>query len=734
MIDFKGLPQPPDAPAAGSCVRVERPEAGLALVVLDPPHRKIAVFDVPLLRDLEAAIEGLAQDPKLRGLVITGREPLSFAAGADIETISRISDPELANKFVRSGQALFQRIHRLSRGGGGRWLVVAAVGGPVPGGACEIALACDRIVLADHPKSRIGLPEVQLGIIPAWGGTQRLPRRIGVAAALGAILTGKLHVPRQALRMGLVDRLTPPESLVRVASEIAMGRQACPYLGRSGMRKALIDRTALVTKFMANRAREQVLRETRGHYPAPLAVIPLITEAPRRDLEQGLAAEAAAVRPIATGEVARSLLGLFQLSDEAKKTGSLPDGKRAAPIERAAVIGAGIMGGGIAGLMAERGLEVRLRDLDRKQLDAAVVAHQAEIEKKRKRKQLARHEADGALDRLMVTTEAQGFARCQLVLEAVAEKLEVKRAVFRELAAQMDAEAILATNTSSLSVDAIAEGLPNPSRVVGMHFFNPPRKMPLVEIVRGPRTSEEVVRRTARLALDLGKTPVITKDVAGFLVNRVLGPYLDEALRLVGSGVDPDAIDRALVGFGMPMGPCELVDEVGLDIAMHAGASLEKAYGERMRATQILKPLLDGKELGKKTGKGLFTWRPGKSGKPEKDGVNARLARGSTRAMTADDIVDRCVLAMANEAVRCLAEQVVDGPRALDLATVFGTGFAPFRGGVLRYADSRGLAQVVERLERMRSEIEREGERLGRYEPAPLLAELARAGKKLHAA
>jgi 3-hydroxyacyl-CoA dehydrogenase/enoyl-CoA hydratase/3-hydroxybutyryl-CoA epimerase len=734
MIDFEGLPLPEDAPQPGACVRVERPEAGLALVFLEPPHRKMAVFDVPLLRDLQAALEELAKDGKLRGLVITGKEPLSFAAGADVETITRIKDPELASRFARSGQALFQRIHKFSRSGGGRVLVVAAVGGPVPGGACEIALACDRIVLADHAKSRIGLPEVLLGIIPAWGGSQRMPRRIGVTAALGAILTGKLHAPRQALQMGLVDRLAPPEYLVRVASDIAAGRVSCPYRGVSGLRKGLIDRNPLVAGLVERQARDRVMKETRGHYPAALAVIPLVVNAPRKSLEQGLADEAAAVRPIATGDVAASLLGLFLLSEEAKKSGNLPGGKKAAPIERAAVIGAGIMGGGIASLMAERGLEVRLRDLDRKQLDAAVVAHQAEIDKKRKRKQLARHEADAALDRLMATTEPRGFGRCQIALEAVAEKLEVKRAVFRELAAQMGDEAILATNTSSLSVDAIAEGLPNPSRVVGMHFFNPPRKMPLVEIVRGPRTSEEVVRRTARLALDLGKTPVITRDVAGFLVNRVLGPYLDEALRLVAAGVDPHAIDRALVAFGMPMGPCELVDEVGLDIAAHAGASLEQAYGERMRATQLLKPLIEAKELGKKTGKGIFTWRPGKAGKLEKDGVSRKLARGAQRPMGADDIVDRCVLAMANEAARCLAEQVVDGPRALDLATVFGTGFAPFRGGVLRYADSRGLGQVVERLERLRSEIQGEGERLGRYEPAPLLSELARAGKKLHAA
>jgi 3-hydroxyacyl-CoA dehydrogenase/enoyl-CoA hydratase/3-hydroxybutyryl-CoA epimerase len=265
-----------------------------------------------------------------------------------------------------------------------------------------------------------------------------------------------------------------------------------------------------------------------------------------------------------------------------------------------------------------------------------------------------------------------------------------------------------------------------------MHFFNPPRKMPLVEVVRGRETSEAVLRRTARLALDLGKTPVITRDVAGFLVNRVLGPYLDEAIRLLGAGLDPNAIDRALVDFGMPMGPCELLDEVGLDIASHAGASLEKAYGERMRASQVLAPLVAAKELGKKTGRGIFAWRATKGGKPEKDGVNARLSAKNGHALGAEEIVDRCILAMANEAVRCLAEEVVESPRALDLATVFGTGFAPFRGGVLRYLDARGLAAVVERLEQLRLGIQGENERFGRYEPAPLLLELCKAGKKLH--
>jgi 3-hydroxyacyl-CoA dehydrogenase/enoyl-CoA hydratase/3-hydroxybutyryl-CoA epimerase len=732
MIDLQGLPVPADAPPEGACIRLERPEAGLARLHLDPPHKKLALFDVPLLRDLDRALDELARDASLRGLVIAGKEPLSFAGGADIETIKQLDNEDQAARFAREGQKLFQRLHRLSRGGGGRVFVVAAVGGPVPGGACELALACDRIVLADSEKSRIGLPEVLLGILPAWGGSQRLPRRIGVAAALSAILAGKLHNPRQALKLGIVDRLAPSEHLWRIAGEIALGRMPCPYRGRVGMKRVLVDRNPLLTALMASQARKKVLAETKGHYPAPLAAIPLIAKAPRANLETGLAHEAEAVRPLSRGPIAKALLGIFLVSEEAKKAGSGPEGKKAAPLERAGVIGAGVMGGGIAGLMAERGLEVRLRDLDAKQLDAAVAAHRGEINKKRGRKQLQPHAADQAIDRLTTTREASGFARCQIVIEAVAEKLEVKRAVFRELAAQMGPSGILATNTSSLSVAAIAEGLPNPERVVGMHFFNPPRKMPLVEIVRGPKTSEEVVRRTARLALDLGKTPVIVKDVAGFLVNRVLGPYLDEAVRLLGAGVDPNALDRALVAFGMPMGPCELVDEVGLDIASHAGAALEAAYGERMKACQLLRPFVAAGELGKKSGTGIYLWRREKNGKPVKAGTNPRLPARNGRHWTSEELVERCVFAMGNEAVRCLAEQVVENPRLLDLATVFGTGFAPFRGGVLRHLDARGLSEVVARLEALQSQVRGEGERLGRFEPAPLLVERARAGKPLH--
>ena len=736
MIDLTGLPVPDDAPAPGTCFCIERPAPGVVRLHLDPPHRpSLAVFDVPVLRDLDLALEEVAEDASVTGLVITGRAPLSFAGGADVETIAKFSEPAHAEKFVREGQALFQRLFTLGRGGGGRVFTVAAVGGPVPGGACEIALACDRIVLAEDPKTRIGLPEVLLGIFPAWGGSQRLPLRVGVPAALQSILSGRLHPAKSAYRMGLVDRLTKPEYLWRIADEIAGGTMKCARRGRTGWRVWVIDKNPLAGAVIAYQARKGVMQQTRGMYPAPLAVLPLVVRAPRIRLKTGLAAELEAVRPLAEGTVSESLVGLFLLSEEAKKLALLPSGKKAPPFARAAVIGAGVMGGAIASLLAEKRTAVRLRDLDAAVLDTALHEHRKEIEKKRKRRRMERAEADAALDRLEVTTAAGGFARCEIAIEAVAERLDVKRAVLAELAAQMPDDAVLATNTSSLSVDEIAAGLPHPERVVGMHFFNPVRRMPLVEIVRGKATSPVVVARVARLAVDLGKTPVVTRDVAGFLVNRLLGPYLDEALRMVEMGGDPASIDKAMVDFGMPMGPCELVDEVGLDIASHAGASLAAAYGARMEACTFLKPLVAAGQLGKKTGAGIFLWPKGKKGRPVNGGLNPALpARGESPTVTLDRVVDRLVLAMVNEAARCLEEDVVAGPRELDLATVFGTGFAPFRGGLLRYADARGIDDVVELLDLMHAAPDvAEGPRQGRFEAAESLRAMVRERRSFHA-
>jgi len=734
VIDVSGLPLPQDAPAPGSCVRVEVPEPGLARVVLDPPHRKLAVLDLPLMRDLDLALEELEALPDLRGVVLQGREPLAFAAGADIDAIEGLRDPVLARRVMTIGQELFERIARLGRRG---VHTVAAVGGPVPGGAYELSLACRTIVLADDPKSRVGLPETQLGILPAWGGCQRLPRRVGVPAALDAILKGRLVPARRALKQGLVDRLTPPEYLWRVAGEVALGQLSVRRKPR-GIWRWLVDQNPLALAVVGRQVQTTLAKRTGGNYPAPPAAARVVTWAPLRSIEKGFERESFEGAHLATGDVCKHLVRLFKSMEEAKKLGRGPDGATPPALERGAVLGAGVMGGAIASAMAKKGIATRLFDISPAGLDAALVEHRLDLAGRLKRRRLRPHEHDAALDRLDVTSELVGFGRTQFAIEAVAERLEIKRKVFGELAERTSPDTILATNTSSLSVTAIAEGLPGPERVVGVHFFNPVAKMPLVEIVRGERTSDATVAAAAAYAVRLGKTPVVVADVAGFLVNRLLGPYLDEALRLYDHGVDPRRIEQLAKRFGMPMGPFRLLDEVGLDIASHAATSLHAAYGERMTPSTVIQPLLDAGHLGKKSGDGFYvhlSFTPKVSREFSSD--LARLARPhgvQEEFLSDEEITDRLVLAMLGEAARCVEEGVVANPGDLDLATILGMGFPPFRGGLLRWADELGAAEVVRRMEHCASAVATlpTPERQERFAVPAILRELAAAGRGFH--
>ncbi|MGE0145402.1 MAG: 3-hydroxyacyl-CoA dehydrogenase NAD-binding domain-containing protein [Planctomycetota bacterium] len=725
MIDPTRLPFPDDAPAEGACVRLERPEPGLAMLILDPPHRSLAVLDGPLLRDLERHILALENERDLAGIVITGRTPSQFAAGADVKAILGLSDAARTRELVLAVHELFLRIERM------RPIVVAAVGGPVPGGAFELSLACDFIVATDERSTRIGLPETQLGIVPGWGGCHRLPRRVGVPTALEAILSGKLYDARKAKKLGLVDRLTKPEYLRKVAADIAMRRERLEPRTR-GAKSFLIDRNVAARAVIVSQARKKVLEKTRGQYPAPLEAISLVASAPSVSMEDGAAREADAIAKLACGSVSKNLIQIFLASEEQKKLGRGKGSNAPRAITRVGVLGAGVMGGAIASVCAEKGMAARLMDLDGKALDRAEHAHRSEMQKKLSRRAVESHEFDGAIDRFERTTTIDGFARCDLVIEAVAERLEVKRKVLAALEAQCSSEAILATNTSSLSVDAIGAELAHPERFCGLHFFNPVRKMPLVEIVRGERTDPGVLTTVAALATRLGKTPIVVRDVPGFLVNRILGPYMDEALRLVAIGIDVARIDRLMVGFGMPMGPLRLLDEVGLDISKHVGVSLGTAYGGRMLSTDLIDGFLSPERLGKKTNLGFY--RYGKKGRePELANDLARLVKRRIE-LADEDIVDRLVLTMVNEAARCLAEEVVASASELDLATVFGTGFAPFRGGLLRYADARGVGEVRSRLLSLATspDVVERGAGAERFTPAPLIVELADAAGQFH--
>lgn len=729
MSDQNGMPFPDDAPDPGACVRVERPEEGLAVVVLDPPHRSLAVLDAPLIRDLEEVVAQLEQDASLKGVVIAGRKPEQFAAGADIDAIDAVDDPALIEQVILRVHDLFRRIESL------RPRTVAAVGGPVPGGAYELSLCCDRIVASDSPKTRIGLPETQLGIIPGWGGCHRLPKRAGVPFAMEAILAGKLYPAKKALKSGMVDRVTKPDYLRRVACDVAMGRLKCERRAR-GWRGWLVDRNPLATRVVASMACKQVMAKTRGNYPAPLVAAGLVQAGARASVRAAGIREARAIAPLATGSICKSLVSIFQGSEAAKRLGKGSDGEAApSPMERAGVVGGGVMGAGIASSLAEKGVAVRLADLVPEQLQTALITHRKDVEKKRQRKRFDAAGATAALDRLDVTTDVATLSQAGIVVEAVAEVLAIKRKVLSAVADAVSDDCLLATNTSSLSVTAIAEGLPHPERVVGMHFFNPVKVMPLVEVIRGEKTSDAAVTAVAALALRLGKTPVVVRDVAGFLVNRLLGPYLDEAQRLFIAGADPARLDRLMLDFGMPMGPLALLDEVGLDIATHAGESLHEAYGERMQPAPGVERLVMPERLGKKTGRGFYRHSENRGEKPVLcDDLGSFQTSREAASLSDDQLVERMVLSMVNEAARCLEEEVVADAQMLDLATVFGAGFAPFRGGVLRYADSLGAGEVTQRLEALAAApgiADRPGGS-AKFTPAQLLQDLAGKGAGFH--
>ena len=730
-MDAIGFPFPDNAPEPGACIRIEQPESGLVVLVLDPPHRSVAVLDGPLLRDLNSAIEEVASMTDVKGLVITGRQLGQYAVGADIDGIEKITDSKTFEEVVRAVHGTMRRLEGLRS-----ITKVAAVSGPVPGGAYELSLCCDAIVASDDSATRIGLPEVLLGIIPGWGGCHRLPKRIGVPAALGAILTGRLFPAKKAWKMGMVDRIAKPEYLLEVAANLAMGRE-----GIKRKKKTIMDRVMGLPPMLwmaKKKAKEQVMRQTRGHYPAAFEAIELVVNAPHTSMERATEKEAKAIGRLATGQICKNLIHVFKVSEEAKKIPKHIEGFRARKFECAGVLGAGVMGAGIASSLAGRGMQTRLMDLSQDAIDEAVFDHRNDTLKRLKRRRLTRSKADASIDRLDGTTELAGFNRCQIISEAVAEKMEVKKHVFGQLAEQCGADTILATNTSSLSVSEMAEGLSHPERVVGMHFFNPVKKMPLVEVVRGEKTSDEVVAEVAALALSLGKTPVVTKDVAGFLVNRILGPYLDEAVRLFLEGADPVRVDKLMLDFGMPMGPFALIDEVGFDIAVHAAEGLKEAYGERMTPSEGMTEMLTPERLGKKTGWGFYRHSAQVGEKKQKPVISTDLSKyqsGAAAKMLDDgQIVDRLVLSVVNEAARCMSEKVVETPSELDLATVFGTGFAPFRGGLLRYADSVGSNEIVRKLEEICQQpdvVAREGG-VAKFTPAPFLRELAEENRGFH--
>lgn len=713
------------------------------MVTFCDPDRSQNVLTIEVMAALEQAVrdaEEAAGSGVLRVLLFRSAKPDSFIAGADVKAIATVENGREGTEAARQGQALFGRIAALPVP------TVAAIQGTCLGGGTELALSCDYRLAADDERTRIGLPEVQLGILPAWGGSTRLPRLVGLSAALGMILTGKAVRVSRARRIGLVHRVLPRRQFEARSLEMvgALARGGALPRGRGGRRRGLatrlMDGTAPGRALVLRGARGRVLKRTGGHYPAPLKVLDVIRRSSGRRVAEGLEIEARAVGDLVVSPVCKNLLFLFQLRESARKgpwgAGDRAGesvrkprvGGRADMVERMAVVGAGPMGGGIAQVAAYNGIGVRMKDIRHEAVAGGLAHARAIFDGAVKRRSLRKREAGRRMGLISGGIDYAGVGSADVVVEAVVESMEIKRAVLREVEAAVRPDAIIATNTSSLSVDEMAAALERPGRFAGMHFFNPVHRMPLVEVVRGAGTDPDTVETLAALAIRLGKVPVVTRDTTGFLVNRILGPYLNEAGHLLDEGWDAATVDRAWKRFGMPMGPYRLIDEVGIDIVAHAGKTMATALGDRMAPAASLMALAGSGRLGRKGGTGFYRYVKGKQEKFDSS-VYADMRLRGRRSVPGDAlVVDRLVLTMVNEAARVLQSEVVRSAADVDLGMVMGTGFPPFRGGLLKHADDRGLPEVLDGVSALHASHG------GRYRPCALLAELCDAGETFHGA
>jgi 3-hydroxyacyl-CoA dehydrogenase/enoyl-CoA hydratase/3-hydroxybutyryl-CoA epimerase len=684
---------PPAAPIALTDVVLEV-EDGVAVLRLGRPDEAMVTLTEARIEQFEAAVQQLSQRDDLRGVVVTGPGTGMFCAGADVNLIRDITDPAEGAEAARRGREAFARLQSL------RAPVVAAIEGPCLGGGLELALFCDVRVASDHKATQIGLPEVKLGIVPGFGGTQNLTRLVGLPKALELILAGKMLRGKQALRSKVVDRLVPSTKLLRAAREeiekLRVAGKKRPARRLSGLAWWL---TKTPLRALAVRAAtKQLQRGQARFYPAPRRALACCVDAVKLPEAAGFDREAAALGEMIVTDVSKGLVHLFFLTERQKRLGK-HDAAR--DVGRAVVVGGGVMGAGIAGLLAKKGVATRLVDMALEPLAAAKARLQKLLDKLSKRRRIERHEAVAIQDRLAVSTSAGSLRDTDMWLEAVVERLDVKQQLMTAAIAQgLPDDAILATNTSSLSVTAMQEQVRAPERVVGVHFFNPPEKMPLVEVIRGEVTSDAAVATACRLALRLGKFPIVVEDSAGFLVNRCLSPYINEAARMLLEGASPEAIDQAMLDFGMPMGPCRLLDEVGFDVADKVSEVMSAAFSDRMEPCELFGAMVAAGALGQKTGGGIY----GEGGKGEGPGraviAKLRAARGTpAREASRSELTDRLVYPLVSEAYRCLDEGTVADERDLDLGLVMGIGFPPFTGGVTRYAARQGLANIVSKLD-----------------------------------
>ena len=696
-------------------IRRETSDDQICVLTFDRPDSGANIFDAATLDELNEQLDAVKKDASLRGLILVSAKKSIFVAGADLKTLLQGAKTDGMREFIERGQQVFNRLANLGIP------TVAAIHGASAGGGYEVALACDYRVASDAPATRIGLPETTLGLIPAWGGCTRLPRLIGASDAAAVILKGKLYSAQEAFKLGLVDDVAPQDQLLDSARQkLRAGKRK---MVGSSRRDDRTPQRGVPNRVAGNRALEcagEIISKT-------LSISP----------DESLRLELEGIVDLGKTESTQNLIRNFFLAEKYKKGTSRMASEK---VVHAAVIGAGVMGSGIAQWLSSRGVTVILRDVARQQIDRGLANIEKIYADAVKRGLMPEEKAKQGRARICGSTAPMELRDVQFVIEAASEKMEIKKEVFRELAMEAGPKSVIATNTSALPVSELADMTVSPEHVIGLHFFNPVSRMKLVEVVIAKQTSDETRDRSLAFVRQIGKVPVIVRDSPGFLVNRVLFPYLLDAVELFESGVDAERIDRALVEWGMPMGPLRLIDEIGVDISIDIGNTLEKTYGQRDHVPTVLLWLRDQQMLGRKTGAGFYKYE-GKMQTPNESRAQWRVVAGggdpgrgesSTKSQpassppaTADDIALRLVLLMVNEAARCVEDGVVESPEDADYGMILGTGFAPVRGGPLRFAEHLGVGKVCEELERLAQTEEK-------FAPCKILKRHARDGTKFH--
>jgi 3-hydroxyacyl-CoA dehydrogenase / enoyl-CoA hydratase / 3-hydroxybutyryl-CoA epimerase len=717
---------------------------GVAILTLDLPGEPVNTLSPATGALFDSALSRALEDTAVRAVVFISGKPDGFVAGADVRWLGSLQTKEDGEKASREGQAGFTRLAAYPKP------VVAAIHGACLGGGLEWALACSYRICTESPKTQLGLPEVQLGLLPGAGGTQRLPRLIGIAEALDIILTGKSVRPSKARKLGLVDEVVPVPILLDVAlmraraladGSLKVDRthrgDSAPAHGIAAALSALgrketwtelaLEDNPLGRAFLFDQARKQLLKRTRGHYPAPEKALEVVRTGAEKGLEAGLKAEAAAFGELLVTDVSRRLREIFFATTELKRDRGVADASvKAKPVHKLAILGGGLMGGGIAYVSAvTAGIPVRIKERDDAAVGRALAHVRKELQGQVDKRRLTARQLDSRMSHVTAGTDFAGFSRADVVVEAVFEDLTLKLKLRDEVEAATGEGSIFASNTSSIPITKLAAGARRPTQVIGMHYFSPVEKMPLLEVITHAGTAPWVTASCVALGKQQGKTVIVVKDGPGFYTSRILAPYLNEAAHLLLDGAEVRAVDEALVDFGFPVGPYQLLDEVGIDVGEKVAHVLQAAFGERMAAPEAMVALVKDGRLGRKAKKGFYTY-DGK--KKTVDETVYAVLPGTTkrRPVTKEEVVERCVYPLVNEAIRCLEEGILRSPRDGDIGAVFGLGFPPFRGGPFRFVDAFGAAALASRLESLAS-------KLGpRFEPAALLREKAAKGERFY--